>query len=586
LKADYPIGSIYILGQNNLKFPSPLMGEGQGEGENKLSTEKNMKRDINAIAREKFDLIVVGGGIIGTGIARDASLRGIRTLLIEKEDFGYGTTSRSSRLIHGGLRYLRMLEFHLVRQDLLEREVLLKIAPHLVHPFPFIIPITSLYYQVALSMGVRMYDVMASGKTMPSHQHLSRHEVLEMEPELEELKGLRGALLYYDCQAPYTERLGIENVLSAAENGAVVLNHAQLTGFLRDGSDVRGIEMLDCLSGEPHKVRARLVVNAAGHWVDCVRDLLRSGPASAVRRTKGIHLLTPRLTQRALVLFSPVDGRLFFVMPWLDYTLIGTTDTDYNGDLDDVCAEKSDVDYMMASVHQVFPKLHQEDIFFTMAGLRSLVHSGGERPSDITREHRVLDHKVKDGIDGLVSVLGGKITAYRAVAKDAVDTVCRKLRVRAACTTAEVPLPGAPAVSQQKMADAARESSLPLNIVRHLAALYGSRFLQVLKYVEGNKRGGQRLCPHTPDILAQVEHSVKEESALTVADFLFRRSNVGLMSCQGLDAVETVAQEMGRLLKWSQTERRRQVDDYRARAALSQHFRSDTDRKSKKTKKV
>jgi glycerol-3-phosphate dehydrogenase len=545
-----------------------------------------MKRDIGAIAREKFDLIVVGGGIIGTGIARDASLRGIKTLLIEKEDFGYGTTSRSSRLIHGGLRYLRMLEFHLVGQDLHEREVLMNIAPHLVHPYPFIIPLANLFNEIVLSIGVRLYDVMASGKSMPSHQHLSRREVLEIEPELEELKGLKGGLLYYDCQAPFTERLGIENVLSAAESGATVLNHAQLTGFIRDGNDVRGIEMLDCLSGETHKVKARLVVNAAGHWVDCVRDLLRGGPASTVRRTKGIHLVTPRLTQKALVLFSPVDGRLFFVMPWLDYTLIGTTDTDYKGDLDAVYADKSDVDYMLASVRQVFPKLREEDILLAMAGLRSLVHSGGERPSDITRDHRVLDHKLKDGIEGLVSVLGGKITAYRAVAKDAVDTVCHKLGVKEACTTAEVPLPGAPAVSQQKMADAARESSLPLNTVRHLAALYGSRFSQVLKYAKSNKQGGQRLCVHTPDILAQVEHSVKEEGAFTVADFLLRRTNAGLMSCQGLDAVETVAQEMGRLLKWSQAEQRRQVEDYRASAALGQHFRDGSGKKSSKSKKV
>jgi glycerol-3-phosphate dehydrogenase len=431
-----------------------------------------------------------------------------------------------------------------------------------------------------------MYDIMASGKSMPSHQHLSRREVLEIEPELDGLKGLKSALMYYDCQAPYTERLGVENVLSAAENGAVVLNHAQLTGFLRDGNDVSGIEMLDCLSGEGHKVKARVVVNAAGHWVDCVRDLLRGGPASTVRRTKGIHLLTPRLTQKALVLFSPVDGRLFFVMPWLDYTLIGTTDTDYKGDLDNVYADKSDVDYMLASVRQVFPKLRQEDIFFTFAGLRSLVHGGGERPSDITREHRVLDHKSTDGIEGLVSVLGGKITAYRAVAKDAVDMVCRKLGVRARCTTAEVLLPGAPALTQKKMADAARESSLPLNTVRHLASIYGSRLSQVLKLVESNKRGGQRLCPHAPDILAQVEHSVKEESALTVADFLLRRTNAGLMSCQGLDAVDTVAEEMGRLLKWSQAEQRRQVEDYRARAALGQQFRDGSSRRSKKAVKV
>jgi glycerol-3-phosphate dehydrogenase len=545
-----------------------------------------MKRDVNALAKEKFDLIVIGGGIIGTGIARDASLRGIKTLLIEKEDFGYGTTSRSSRLIHGGLRYLRMFEFHLVQQDLHEREVLLKIAPHLVHPFPFIIPITSLYYRIGLSVGVRLYDVMASGKSMPSHQHLSRREVLEMEPELEKLKCLTGAILYYDCQSPFTERLGIENVLCAAEHGATIINHAQLTGFLRDGNNVCGIEVLDCLSGEVYKVKARLTVNAAGHWVDCVRDLLRGGPASTVRRTKGIHLLTPKLSQKALVLFSPIDNRLFFVMPWLDYTLIGTTDTDYSGDLDAVCAEEKDVAYLLRGVRQVFPKLREEDILYTIAGLRSLAHIGGEKPSDITREHKVLDHKQRDGIEGFISVLGGKITAYRAVAKDVVNMACRKLGVEAKCNTAEIPLPGAPAVTRDKVAKVAKESGLPVETVKHLADLYGSRFSQVLKLVKHDERSGQPICPHCPDVLAQIEHSIKEEGALMVSDFLLRRSAVGLSSCQGLDAVETVAKEMGRVLGWSKAEQQQQVEAYRAQAALGQHFRTGSGKRSRQTKKV
>ena len=544
-----------------------------------------MKRDFNAIARKKFDLIVVGGGIIGTGIARDASLRGIKTLLIEKEDFGYGTTSRSSRLIHGGLRYLRMLEFHLVGQDLREREVLLQIAPHLVHPYPFVIPISSLYYQLALSMGVRMYDWMAAGKSMPSHQHLSRRETLEAEPQLANIKGLKGAILYYDCQAPFAERLGVENVLCAAEHGAAILNHAQLTGFLRSGNDVSGVEVLDCLSGETYKVKARLVVNAAGHWVDCVRDLLHGGPASTVRRTKGIHLLTPKQTDTALVLFSPIDGRLFFVMPWLGYTFIGTTDTDYHGDLDAVCADQSDVVYMLKGLHQVFPELCEEDIIYTTAGLRSLVHGGGEKPSNITREHKVLDHIQKDGIGGLISVLGGKITAYRAVAKDAVDTVCRKLGVEAKCTTAEVPLPGAPAVPQAKVTRAAKESGLPVETVKHLADFYGSRFSQVLKLVKNDKRAGQPVCSHCKDIVAQIEYTVKEESALTVSDFLLRRSAAGLESCQGLDGVETVAQEMGRLLGWSKAEQQRQIEDYRAQAALGKHFRTGAKKRPKKSGK-
>lgn len=532
-----------------------------------------MKRDIGAIAGEKFDLIVIGGGIIGTGIARDAALRGIRTLLVEKEDFAYGTTSRSSRLIHGGLRYLRMFEFHLVQQDLREREVLLRIAPHLVHPFPFIIPITSLFYRVALGVGVPLYDIMSGHKSVHSHQYLSRRETLDLEPELAELSGLMGSYLYYDCQAPFTERLCIENVLSAVEQGASVVNHARVIGFLRSGNDVCGVEVQDTFSGEVYRIRARLVVNAAGHWLDCVRDLVRPGSSRTVRRTKGVHLLTPRLTKRALVLFSPSDGRLFFVMPWLDYTLIGTTDTDYSGDLDTVYADGKDVAYLLEGARQVFPKLRSEDVFYTTAGLRSLAYSGGEKPSDVTREHRVLDHKSKDGIEGLVSVLGGKITAYRAVAKDVVDVVCRRLRLKAPCTTAEVPFPGAPAVAKEIVIGAAKENGLPVETVTHLAGLYGSRFWQVLDLAKRDRRCARPICPHCPDILAQVEHSVREEGAVTVSDFLLRRSAVGLHSCQGLDAVETVAQEMGRLLEWSTDERRQQVEAYRAQASLAQRFR-------------
>ena len=532
-----------------------------------------MKRDIGSLAKDSFDLAVIGGGIIGTGIARDAALRGIKTLLIEKEDFGYGTTSRSSRLIHGGLRYLQFLEFHLVQQDLHEREVLLNIASHLVHPYPFIIPFTRPLYSMALRIGVPLYDLLCPHRSIPSRQHLSKREVVDMEPELAGLTGLAGAYMYYDCQAPYTERLCIENVISASEHGATIINHACLTGFLRDGNDVCGIKMQDSMSGEVYKVKTRLVVNAAGHWVDCVRDLLHGGPASMVRRTKGIHLLTPKLCQKGLVLFSPIDSRLFFVMPWLTYTLIGTTDTDYSGDLDAVAADESDVAYMLAGVKEIFPGLSDRDILYTTAGLRPLAHIGGEKPSQVTREHKIIDHRRRDGIEGLVTVLGGKITAYRAVAREAVDVSCRKLGLKAKCTTAETPLPGAPKVSREKVEKEAQKSGLAVEVVAHLAELYGTRFSGVLDVLPKNKRGAEPLCPHCKDILAQVQHAVEEESALTVSDFLLRRSLSGLEHCQGLDAVDKVADEMGRILGWSLEEQRVQMEAYRVQAELGQLFR-------------
>jgi len=531
-----------------------------------------VKRNFDDIARQELDLIVVGGGIVGTGIARDASIRGLRTLLLEKEDFAYGTTSRSSRLIHGGLRYLRHLDFHLVRQDLREREVLLNIAPHLVHPLPFLLPLTGPLIRSAMALGMRLYDLLSFDKSLPSHHFLSRRETLELEPDLS-LAGLSGSYLYYDCQVPFAERLCLENALSAAEHGASVVNHARVTGLVSDGGAVAGVLVEDVLSGQVQQVKARIVVNAAGHWVDGVSGMLHRRLRPTVRRTKGIHILTPQLSRKAVVLFARADGRLFFVIPWQGYSLIGTTDTDYSGDLDNVYAGAEDVDYLLGEVRQAFPALRMKDIFYATAGLRSLAGSMGGKASNISRRHRLVDHERSDGIGGFVSVLGGKITGYRAIAQEAVDLVCRKIGVKAPCGTAEAALPGAPAVPPDRVAQAAQESGLPLETMAHLTALYGSRFSQVLDLVRQDARGGQSICPHCLDILAQVWHAVKEESTFTVTDFLLHRSAIGLGPCQGLDAVDTVAREMRHLLGWSDTEQQRQSEAYRTLAALGQRFR-------------
>jgi glycerol-3-phosphate dehydrogenase len=533
-----------------------------------------LKRDFDALATEAFDLIVVGGGIIGAGIARDAALRGLKTLLLEKEDFACGTTSRSSRLIHGGLRYLRRLEFRLVRQDMREREILLGIAPHLVHPLPFLIPVTRPLDRVAFALGMRLYDTLSFDKTLPSRHRLSRRETLELEPSLE-LERLVGSYLYYDCQVPFAERLCLENVLSAAEQGTLVMNHAEVIGLLRSGNTVCGVQVRDVLSGEVYEADARVVINAAGHWVDRVRDMLHSSARPMVRRTKGIHLLTSQISRNAVVRFAHADGRLFFIIPWRGYSLIGTTDTEYSGDLDAVYAGADDVAYLLAEVRRAFPAVNMEDILYTSAGLRSLADSGGGRASDVSRQHKLVDHERRDGVGGFVSVLGGKITGYRAIAQDTVDLVCRKLGVRARCRTAEGPLPGAPTVPRETVEHAAQESGLRTETVAHLATLYGSRFSQVLNLACQDVRGGQPICPHCRDVLSQVRHSVEEESALTVSDFLLRRSLVGLGPCQGLDAVGTVAQEMGRLLGWNADEKRRQVEAYRASAALGQRFKAE-----------
>ena len=545
-------------------------------GSRARTEESAMKRDFNRLAAETFDLIVVGGGIIGSGIARDAALRGLNTLLLEKEDFAYGTTSRSSRLIHGGLRYLRQWDFHLVRQDLREREVLLHIAPHLVHPLPFVIPVTTPFYRLALALGIPLYDIMSFDKSLPSHRRLSKSETLEVEPNLAELKGLIGSYLYYDCAAPFPERLCVENVLSAAEHSASIINHARVNGLIRDGNAVCGVQVQDVLSGQSYEARGRLIVNAAGHWVDCLRNMLHTSAASVVRRTKGVHLVTTQLTRNAVTLYARSDGRLFFVIPWEGFSLIGTTDTNYTGDLDAVYAGEEDVDYLLTETRHAFPSLRMDDILYTTAGLRSLAHIGGEKPSSVSREHRILDHERRDGVSGFISVLGGKITAYRAVARDAVDLACRKLRLKASCVTAETPLPGAPAVARETLEQASRDSGLGMDTVQHLADLYGSRLSQVLDLARRDARGKQPVCSCCKDIVAQIWHAVEEESALTVDDFLLRRSAAGLGRCQGLEGLETVAGEMGRRLGGSTAEQRRQVAKYRAWADSGRRFREQT----------
>jgi glycerol-3-phosphate dehydrogenase len=274
------------------------------------------------------------------------------------------------------------------------------------------------------------------------------------------------------------------------------------------------------------------------------------------------------------VLFAFADSRLFFVIPWQNYSLIGTTDTDYTGDLDAVGAEANDVAYLLKEVQRIFPDVKSSDIFYTSAGLRALARSKSRKPGDVSRSHKLVDHEREDGIGGFVSVLGGKITAYRAVAEQTVDLVCHKLSAKAQCTTAEAPLPGAPIVPQQSLQQAANERGLSSDTVAHLASLYGSRFSQVLDILNRNPKGAQRLCPHCQDILAQVQHAVEQEGALTIEDFLLRRSAVGLSPCQGLDALNSVASEMGRLLGWSDAEQQRQVDAYRSQAALGQRFRN------------
>jgi glycerol-3-phosphate dehydrogenase len=532
-----------------------------------------LERNFEKIAGKQYDLAVIGGGIIGSGIARDAALRGLKTLLIDKEDYSYGTTSTSSRLIHGGLRYLRQLEFGLVRQDMREREILLRIAPHLVHPLPFLMPITSLQDRFIMACGMRLYDIISFDKTLPSYRYYSRQETMALEPKLE-TKNLRGAFLFYDCQIPFAERLCVENVLSAQEKGADTVNHARLSEVIRESDTVTGIVVEDVLTGKSFNVATRMVVNAAGPWMDIVHHMLSTNSKPMMRRTKGIHLLTPKVSSNALVLFSNTDGRLFFVIPWEGYSIIGTTDTDYNEDSDTVAANKDDTDYLLREVRRSFPSLKEEDVYYTFAGLRALAGKSDGSASNVSRGHRLIDHEKTDGLKGFISVIGGKITGFRAIAEEITDLACRKLGVDAECTTAVQPLPGSPALTAEELEQAIKDSGLPHETIAHLNNMYGSRMNEVLDLADKDERGKHPVCAHSRDIIAQIWHAVQNEQAMTPGDFLLRRGFTGMASCLGLDAVETVVKEMGRMLNWNQKEQARYLKEYSSYTNLHLQFRS------------
>lgn len=524
---------------------------------------------LAALAAQTFDLAIIGGGIIGAGIARDAAMRGLKVALVEMGDFGHGTSAGSTRLIHGGLRYLEMLDFGLVRQDLQEREVLLRIAPHLVRPLSFLIPVyrPRAAARLKLRAGMILYDLLSWGKSLPAHRWLAAHEARATEPSLP-IDGLVGAFQYYDAQVPSVERLCLENVLSAQAHGATVMNYAQVDGFLRKNGAIAGLMVTDTLTGETVSCPARLVVNATGPWLDAVLRLAGRNGRPLLRRTKGIHLVTPPATRHALVLFAQSDGRLFFVVPWNGCSLVGTTDTDYEDDPGVVAATAADVRYLLTEVRRALPAGPWETIYYTMAGVRPLARVEGVSESAVSRKHRLVDHGEQDRIPGLISVVGGKITAYRSIAEETVDLVCRRLGCTSSrSATAAMPLPGARFTTLAAcLADVERigtQLGLDDGQCRYLVDVYGARAVDVLLLAARTPRLAARICPDAPDILAQVHHAVEHEHARTVADFLLRRSMLGFGPRRGVDAVDVVAAEMGELLGWDGARRRAETIAYR-----------------------
>lgn len=516
-----------------------------------------------------FDLVVVGGGITGAGTARDAARRGLKVLLVEQGDLAGGTSSRSAKLVHGGLRYLEQFKLGLVFESVSERDRLQRVAPHLVQPCPFLFPVHKATGKspVVIAAGMLAYAALSRFRGPGPQQHLSAEQAREREPVLNP-DGLRSAELYHDCYGD-DARLTLESALDAVEHGGVVCTWTRLVGIRLDGSRrIEAVRLEDRLGGDAFDVPARVVVCAAGPWTDRVRALALGPPrAPFVRPTKGIHVVLDRdrlPVRHAVVFFHPRDHRVLFAIPWRENTYVGTTDTDWQGDPDRVETEPADVGYLLEAMAVAFPTwpVSAADIRATWAGLRPLISEEGVDTYRVSREHEVVVDPC-----GLVTVAGGKLTTFRIMAAEAVDRSVEALAsigvdvsALQPCSTEDAPLPGAvgwPAGGRPEdlAADLAGrgEGTVGPDTARLLVDTYGTRAAEVLLLARSNPRYAAPLAPGRLEILAQVDWAVTRELAVTLEDVLMRRIPLFLRSeDQGAGVAEAVARVMAERLGWTE----------------------------------
>jgi glycerol-3-phosphate dehydrogenase len=508
-------------------------------------------RDLTPLTSRRHDVLIIGGGITGAGLARDLALRGLTVVLAEQEDFAAGTSSASTKLIHGGVRYLERLNLHLVFEACRERRILQQIAPHLVRPLPLLIPVyrddpRSL---LAIRAGLTLYDALALFRNTHPHRILSVAEGLKREPALRP-DGLTGVALYWDCRMD-DARLCLENVLAAAEAGALAVNYLRAVALLKRDGRICGARLHDEETGAELEVEARVVVNAAGPWLDQVCALDSAGPAK-LRPTRGTHILVPRINRgsEALYLTAGRDDRLFFVIPWDEgLSLVGTTDVDYAGDPGQVVPTEADMEYLLSEAgrHLQQPPPRRDEVVAAFAGLRPLIAADQSQASRVSREHRIFE-----AASGLLSIGGGKYTTYRSMAAEAAALVCARLgRGQGRSLTARVPLPGGAtgdfsAYFRRTLPRLVGQWGLPTATVTRLLNRYGARTPQVLGMLEGEPELARPIIPGSWLLALEVAYSCDCEFARTPGDVLRRRTALALSPGRGLAELPAVAEVMAR----------------------------------------
>ncbi len=528
-----------------------------------------MRRTLERLANEYFDLLIVGGGITGACVARDASLRGFKVALVEKGDFANATSAHNSKLIHGGLRYLKNFELGLVRESLRERRVWQRIAPHLVRPLPFLIPLHGgdRKERATLGVGLTLYDVLSFDRTwlndpaqrLPRHSWLKREAALIEEPVLER-PDFDGAFKYFDAQMYSPERLALECLVDADTHGAAIANYVAASSLLIGDSRVVGARLHDVMAGVEFEVRAKLTLVAAGPWSDIFLDgALGKKTAHRILRSKGIHLVVPAVSRKAALTVA-ADGGHFFILPWRGHTILGTTDTAFKGDPDSVHVTEDDISEFLGFINTHLPaaQLQRRDVVHSYAGLRPLVDAGNGDTYGASRRAELIDHK-EDGVEGLYSAIGGKWTTSRDLAQKIVDTIGTKLGGGRACTTKTSRLPGGAIDRIEDFHAAQKRTHSHLEGIDHLARMYGTRLDAMLTEARNRPDLLQPLGV-TGDIGAQVLFAMREEMALTLCDVVTRRTGIGQLGKPSDDVLARTADIMAGELNWTAQRRAQEIE--------------------------
>lgn len=541
---------------------------------------RTRQTSLDRLEKDVFDILIIGGGITGAGIALDAATRGLKTALVEKRDFAAGTSSRTTKLIHGGLRYLENFDFALVREALVERATLTHTAPHLTEAFPFVIPIyqnSRRNYDHPLKMraGLILYDLLAAGHGFPMHRRLNKEEALKLAPDLDP-SGLKGAFLYYDARTN-DSRLVIDVLKAAHEAGARIANHTRVIRLKKNETGkVNGARLRDETSGREFECRASVVINATGVWMEETFALngQRAHLPKTVRPAKGIHLTIAanRLPVKSAWLIPSLTGhRFYFVVPWEGRVNIGTTDTDYEGDKDSPGANADEVNEILNAINSYFPNVRLEpaDVITAWAGLRPLISDPNARnSSEVSRKEELIETP-----DDLITISGGKLTTYRQMAENTVDLAALRLRERkgvdsGASRTEERPISGG-AIDRDRLhaiaTDLAQSEHLPIETTQHLVFTYGSNYERLLELMREDERLREPLIAGLPHLFAEIVYAARSEMAVDLADVLTRRTRLAMLA--GESAVESapvVASLLAKELNWSAEEIKRQVEAFLA----------------------